>query len=408
MAQLPNNSSSFQPVLATPTTIGQTYHKQAFETDGLSNHVNINNDSSGNWTGSNGGFNFATLNSTLTSPIPLATIDISGLTIEKDDRITLYNTFGTFASAPTFIIMATNPSNPPYNWVLGQMFVIQVGNTTATMSTGVNYNVKYIDTQAVRVFTTSSDTSPVIDSTGITSVLLPYGSSGTINSSLLSSTDLTFNNVSLQTTLNNLTIKQTTVSNQGLSLAIFADGRPAISPTATISQQYAFSPSWYFKNSFATNNKINWYFAGSLGMTVSQVLGLYINIFNGLTTSNDNSPFLVIYTQPQAGDPNFYRSKRVYIFNQSIQPTANTRYFMFSNVSGTCPTPSTPFVSTLINMELSTVAGSNIGPFSSNELILAFNISTNSASALNSVEFAVNKFGVITPTGTQEILLLPT
>ena len=143
-------------------------------------------------------------------------------------------------------------------------------------------------------------------------------------------------------------------------------------------------------------------------MTVSQVLGLYMNIFNGLTTSNDNSPFLVIYTQPQAGDPNFYRSKRVYIFDQSIQPTVNTRYFMFANVSETCPTPYTPFVSTLINMELSTVAGSNVGPFASNELILAFTISTNSASVINSVEFAVNKFGVITPTGTQEILLLPT
>jgi hypothetical protein len=396
-----NNTSLLSTTFPTTSTGTSLCH--ALYTNSSNGSLKFLN-ASGSGTG---GHEFWTSNST-TAPIQTASLDVSGFSIIKDNTITTYDTYETFASGPTFIIMATNPSVPPYNWILGQMYIIQVGNTTATMSTGVNYNVKYIDTQAVRVYTTSSDTSPVIDSSGITSVLIPTGTSGTINTSLLSSTDLTFNNVSLQTTLNNLTIKQTTAVNQGLSLAIFADARPALAPTATISQQYAFSPSWYFKNIFVSNNKINWYFVGSLGMTVAQVLGMYINIFNGLTTSNDNSPFLVIYTQPQAGDPNFYRSKRVYIFDQSIQPTVNTRYFMFANVSGTCPTPYTPFISTLINTQLSPVAGSNVGPFAPTELILAFNISTNSTSVINSVEFAVNKFGIMTPTGTQELLFIPT
>jgi hypothetical protein len=37
---------------------------------------------------------------------------------------------------------------------------------------------------------------------------------------------------------------------------------------------------------------------------------------------------------------------------------------------------------------------------------LAFSIHTNSASAINTVEFATNKFGIITPNGTQEVLFI--
>jgi hypothetical protein len=75
---------------------------------------------------------------------------------------------------------------------------------------------------------------------------------------------------------------------------------------------------------------------------------------------------------------------------------------MYKNLSGNCPTPF-HYGSTLINLETSNVAGSNVGPFLPSELILVFAIGSNSASALNSVEFAVNKFGIMTPTGTTEI-----
>jgi hypothetical protein len=304
--------------------------------------------------------------------------------------------------------MNINPSVAPYNWVLGQMYIIQVGNTTATMTTGVNYNVKYIDTQAVRVYTTSSDTSPVIDSSGITSVLLPTGTTGQIDTSVLSSTDLTFNTVSLQETLTNLTIKQITSANQYISAVITADARPPIAPTSTITQTYGFTPAWYFKNSFSSGiNKINWYLGPSIGMTVADVLGVYMNIFNGITTSNDDTPFIVILTANDSVPPvNFYKSRRIFLFNQSIQPTTNTRYFNFANVSTSCPTPNY-YGSNLINMELSTVAGSQVGAFAPTELILAFSIHTNSSSALNSVEFAMSKFGIMTPFGTQEILFIP-
>jgi hypothetical protein len=205
--------------------------------------------------------------------------------------------------------------------------------------------------------------------------------------------------------INTLQIKQITPFNQYISAGIYADGRPPTAPPSAVSQTYAFTPCWYFKNTTA-GYKINWYIGPDVGMTVSQVLGVYMNIFNASTTSNDSSPFIIIYTQPQSGDSTFYHSKRTYLFNQSITPTVNTRYLMFQNVSGTCPNPN-HYGSTLINMQLTTVSGNNVGPFAPTELILAFAINSNSVSPVNAVDFGVNKFGIMTPTGTTEINFIP-
>ena len=80
---------------------------------------------------------------------------------------------------------------------------------------------------------------------------------------------------------------------------------------------------------------------------------------------------------------------------------------MYANVSGTCPTPNY-YGSVLNNLELSTVAGSQVGAFGPTELIFAFSIHTNSGSPLNSVEFAINKFGIMTNNfATQEVLFIP-
>jgi hypothetical protein len=81
MSQLPNNSNLFIAQTPEPTAYGQTYHKQNYETDGITNYLNVNNDNSGNYTGSLGGFNFATLNSTMTDVLPLCNISPNGLTI---------------------------------------------------------------------------------------------------------------------------------------------------------------------------------------------------------------------------------------------------------------------------------------------------------------------------------------
>jgi hypothetical protein len=273
---------------------------------------------------------------------------------------------------------------------------LNISNDTNTYSSGITQTKFYLaNTSPSYLQTIQIQQYPNISITA---------TDGT-NTSVLTPSDLTFNSVSLQTTLNNIQIKQITSFNQYISSTIYADGRPPTTPPSSISQTYAFTPCWYFKNTTA-GYKINWYIGPDISMTVSQVLGVYMNIFNASTTSTDSSPFIIIYTQPQSGDSTFYHSKRTYLFNQSITPTVNTRYLMFKNVSNTCPNPN-HYGSTLINMQLSTVSGNNVGPFASTELILAFSIGSNSASPVNAVEFAVNKFGIMTPTGTTEINFIP-
>ena len=186
------------------------------------------------------------------------------------------------------------------------------------------------------------------------------------------------------------------------SIAITADGIAPSQPPTTLVNQYAVN-GWYFKNTVASS-KINWYLPPSLDMTVGDLLGLYITIFNGSTTSNDNMPFITVYTVPTGtGDffPGFYRSSMTYIINAS--PVANKYYTAFANIKNATTPPY--YASTLISMIQSPVVNPK-GSYLSNEKILAFTISSNSSSPTNSVEFVIQKLGVITANTTQELVFL--
>ena len=201
--------------------------------------------------------------------------------------------------------------------------------------------------------------------------------------------------------ISTLTIKQTNVLQVYSSPAIYADGRPPATVPSSSSNTYA-QFGWYFKNTTA-GYKINWYMPPATGMKVSDILGLYMRYFNCSTTSNDNSPFLTVYTVPTgSGDyaPGFFHSSMTYVINTT--PVANTNYTMFMNVSGTCPTPSS-YASNIQTMIQSPVSNPK-GTYASTETILAIVIGTNSASAVNSVEFIAQKLGVMTASGTEELL----
>ena len=233
--------------------------------------------------------------------------------------------------------------------------------------------------------------------------------SATTNSQL-SASDLTFGGVSLPTRVTSaesdidiLTIKQTNVLQVYSSPAIYADGRPPLTVPSASSNTYA-QFGWYFKNTTA-GYKVNWYMPPATGMIVSDVIGLYLRFFNCSTTSNDDTPFLTVYTVPTgSGDffPGFFKSSMTYIFSQSVNPTVNKSYTMFENVTGTCPNPAS-YASTLVSMEQSPVNNPR-GTYAPTESVLAFVIGSNSSSAVNSVEFIAQKLGVMTLTGTQELL----
>jgi hypothetical protein len=385
-----------------------------------------------------GGHSFYTSNN-VNAPIQTAKIDLSGITLDYTESA------GNVIYSPDIFLLVDgshidfDPSvdlhNPPYNfnqtfnpiymtqsngfYVAGELAYAFITNSGSQIQIFRNNNIlNPIPPNTVPSDFPNTDTTGLVIGQPVFSLTLPeppitqiinlYKNISITDNSyncVLTSSDLTFNSVSLQTTLSDLQIKQTTVNNQYISAGIYADGTAPTAPTTTIAQQYAFTPSWYFKNSAPAGKKINWYIGPDISMNVSQVLGLYMSIFNGITTSNDNSPFIVCYTQPQAGDSTFYHSKRTFIFNQSIQPIVNTRYFMFQSLNPSCPTPF-HYGSTLINLQVSNVAGSSVGPFLESEIVLAFAIGSNSASAVNSVEFAVSKFGIMTPNGSQELLFI--
>jgi hypothetical protein len=217
------------------------------------------------------------------------------------------------------------------------------------------------------------------------------------NSSVLSATDLTFNNV-------NVKMNQVTPTLIYSSPVIYADG---IAPANGLGIRNAYGYSgWYFKN-ISSGNKINWYFPPkSTTTTVAELKGIAISFFNGATTSNDNTLFLTVYTRPTGSNdyaPGFFHSSMTYVFDQTITPTANTNY------QGVCIINKSliPYnYETQIQYEPSTVNNPR-GTYAQTDNILAVVIGTNSASATNSVELVVNKLNLIYGDFTQSYLLVP-
>jgi hypothetical protein len=267
-------------------------------------------------------------------------------------------------------------------------------------------------------------------SSAMTSTFISVYDAPNSNTARLYSNDLTFNSVSLPSTvskntldisqnttdisknkvdisnntnnINTLTIKQTNLIYQFSSPAIYADGQPPSATPTSIINSYAIN-AWYFKNT-VSGYKINWYMPTTSGLKVQDILGLYLRLFNVSTTSNDNTLFLTVYTVPDAG-PNYswYKSKMTYVITAT--PTINTLYTFFANPSGNCPNPSS-YATTLLPMTPSTVQNPR-GTYGPTETIMFFAIGSNSASAVNSVEVVVQKFGVMTPSGTQEFQFAP-
>lgn len=180
---------------------------------------------------------------------------------------------------------------------------------------------------------------------------------------------------------------------------------PPQQPTSALLASYQYY-GWYFINSVALR-KIDWFFAPDYAMTVADVKGLYMNYFNITTTSNDNLPFISIYTKPTGVNdviPFFCHSVATYIAN--FNPTAATAYCSFMNISGTQPDPF-PYGHQLGSMILSPVQPNPRGEYLPTEEILAICVGSNSTSPVNQVNFIMGKVGICLEQGNQENILNP-
>jgi hypothetical protein len=189
------------------------------------------------------------------------------------------------------------------------------------------------------------------------------------------------------------------------SPAIYADSSIAPQPSQFLAT-YGYNGWGYIKAlPQASNAKINWYLPFPIyNGTVGQLKGLYYQIFNACVNTGD-LPFLVVYTKPTgSGDyASWYHSSCAYV-PDSNSP-ANQTCQMFMNIKDLQFTPQAVNIQNQISMSISSTNNPK-GDYQDNQQILFISFQTNSGSALNNVNFVCNKIGFITDNFSTEFLLL--
>lgn len=366
----------------------------------------------------NGGHKFYTSNST-TAPIETATFDINGMTIDKSSGgVVLINLPTLITANASECIFSFPPALDTFGIQYGVYDnPVQVLFNSGVFTTGITYYAQATNAQTLRFRATTNSSDPLLDCSSFSNGQIPwaYVQSNPIitqivnlnetltittetDVSVLTATDLTFNNISYA---QNQVVPTLIFS----SPLIYADGiQPANG--LVIRNTYGYS-GWYFKN-ISTGNKINWYFPAQTrtATTVADLKGITISFFNGQIVSNDDTLFITVYTNLTGTNdyaPSFFHSSMTYVFNQAITPIANTNY------QGVCIIDKNlvPFnFETQIQFEPSTINNPR-GTYAQTDTILAVVIGTNSASTTNSVELVVNKLNLIYSNFTQSYLLVP-
>lgn len=372
-----------------------------------------------------GGHKFYTSNSTL-APVNTATIGLDGLTIDTTtDTSTLLPLPNVQNSIDIAVVMTSSVQVPPYNMTPdNSIWPVQVNSVCTNMVPGITYYAKVFNATVLQMNSSPDGGVPtIIDAADLASRPQPIlslitgstpGPAQVVNlyenltitndtdTSAMTATALTFNNI-------NVKMNQFTSTLIYSSPLIYADGHePANSNSIRVNYGYS---GWYYRNSapnVAPTNKINWYFPPKTPTTtpVSALKGISISFFNGITTSNDDTLFITIYTVPTgSGDiiPGFAHSSMTYVFDQTIQPIAHTNY------QGVCilDINDVPFnYETQIQYNPSTVNNPR-GSYLPTDNILAVVIGTNSTSVTGSVQLVVNKLNLHYADFTQSYLLIP-
>jgi hypothetical protein len=190
------------------------------------------------------------------------------------------------------------------------------------------------------------------------------------------------------------------------SPAIYADSSVPPQQNSTFQNTYSFF-GWAYKkvSPQASNAKINWYFPPPINnMTVGDLKGLYYQIFNNCSSSG-SLPFLVVYTKPTgSGDyASWYHSSMTYVPDTNSSPNQSCQ--MYVNIKNEPFTPQSIGIQNQINMVESSVNNPK-GVYADDQQILSISFQTNSASALNTVDFACTKIGMVLDNYSAEFLLL--
>jgi hypothetical protein len=340
-----------------------------------------------------GGFNFWTSNAT-TAPDKILNLSTQGLTTNKIVKVALNNDEYSIRASDSTIRNNANGTNNTQN-----SYVIQLQNDI-------------LSTRLRNDNTTNSPYTEYIDSTA--------------NNSRLSATDLTFNNVSLKSTVatntqniatNTQNIATNTASINTInhilpqivvpqltfsSPAIYADS--TIIPSTNTTYQNTFGVfGWFVKNTVA-GTKFNFYFPPQPNMKVSDLKGIYYEMFSNCT-SLGSYPFITIYTKPTG--VNDYRPwyHSSYTVVPSVFQGADAFVQCFANLQGLSYNAPNVWG----NFVASPLVGSDVnnprGDYQNDQEILFISLGSNSAAAVNSLNCSLLKLGMIS-TFTNEFLLL--
>jgi hypothetical protein len=138
---------------------------------------------------------------------------------------------------------------------------------------------------------------------------------------------------------------------------------------------------WFFRN-FTAGSNIGW--MAGFASTTSTVGDLLQLSFTWISANTTTSPQLTVYTLPPTS-PNFFNSRRAYVNTGTI--TANTPYLYYKNFNGYT---GVPFKSGHFSVSLSNTVISNVGAFGTSEQLYFWSVGTNSGASVNSVELVVS------------------
>jgi lysophospholipase L1-like esterase len=156
---------------------------------------------------------------------------------------------------------------------------------------------------------------------------------------------------------------------------------------------------WYFTNRTA-NSKFNWYFYSknienlnlTLGNSNVYCVATIDQLANAFPQFPDqeiaDGPNIYIYTTPQVGDPNFYRSRVVYTLVEGSGQQVGVKYLMHTGVDPEV-FPELP------RLQLVKSSVTSVGPQNPNEEILYYSVQSNSNAPVNTVKLLIESNGFV-------------
>jgi len=180
---------------------------------------------------------------------------------------------------------------------------------------------------------------------------------------------------------------------------LFDKNADVVADGATPIRDPNYRDGWYFTNSTA-NSKFNWYFYSKNTKNLNLTLGnsnLYcVATIDQLRNKEPGFPLLeiadgpnlYIYTSPQVGDSNWYRSRVVYTLLEGSGQQTGVKYLMHTGADpGVFPE--------LPRLQLIKSTITSVGPQNPNEEVLYYSVQSNSNAPINTVKLLIESNGFV-------------